>query len=122
MNKIIGIVGSRKRNSTKDYKKVKRKFLFLYEGGDFICSGKCPKGADKFAVILASLFVPPENRLWFPPNWNKYGKSAGFIRNTKIARVSEYLIACVTKNRKGGTEDTIEKFIKFHGKENLYIL
>ena len=122
ISKIIGIVGTRRRNSNKDYKIIKAKFLELYRDGDFICSGLCPKGGDRFAFLLANLYIPPDRRLWFPPEWEKYGKTAGFIRNTKMARVSEYLIACIAKDRKGGTEDTIKKFITFHGKKNLYIV
>lgn len=122
MNKIIGVIGTRKRNSYKDYLKVKRKFLWLFEKGDFICSGKCPKGGDRFAVILANFHVSPERRLWFPSDWEKYKTIAGFIRNTKVARISEHLIACVAEDRTGGTEDTITKFIRFHGKETLYII
>lgn len=119
----IGIVGTRSRDSEQDFDIVARKFLELYTPEDRICSGLCPKGADRFATYLAkeweNYLLPP---LWFPANWSKYGKSAGFIRNTDIARESDILIACVSNNRKGGTEDTIKKFIKFHGSKNLYIV
>jgi len=119
----IGIVGTRSRDSVQDFEIVEIRFLDLYTQGDRICSGLCFKGADRFAVILSKewkeYLLPP---LWFPANWNKYGKSAGFMRNTDIARESDILIACVSKGRTGGTEDTIKKFIKFHGKDQLYIV
>jgi len=123
--KTIGIVGTRSRDSFEDYELVCNKFKKVYNTIDDnetirICSGLCPKGGDKFAVRIAndlSLLT-----LWFPAEWDKYGKSAGFIRNTDIARESDILIACVASDRKGGTEDTIKKFIKFHREENLYIV
>ncbi len=121
--KTIGIVGTRSRDSDQDFEIVRERFKELYKYGDRICSGLCPKGADRFACILDSKYrkflLKP---LWFPADWDAYGKVAGFIRNTHIARESDILIACVSVNRKGGTEDTINKFIKFHSKDNLYIV
>jgi len=43
------------------------------------------------------------------------------IINTYIARDSDILIACVSKDRKGGTEDTIKKYLKL-GKNKLYLV
>lgn len=120
MNKIIGIVGSRRRDSEEDFNKIEKEFLKVYKQGDTICSGLCPRGADRFAVTLAKKYKAKS--LWFPPDWKKYGLSAGFIRNTDIAKNSYILIACAAKDRKGGTEDTIKKFIKFHGKYNLILV
>ena len=99
---------------------VKKKFFELYKEGDWICSGGCPKGADRFAFILHLDFDLPY--LEFPANWKKYGNIAGFIRNTDIAKCSDVLIACVSRDRTGGTEDTVRKFIDFHGEENLHIV
>lgn len=118
--RIIGVVGSRRRDSDSDYKIVERKFFDLYERGDWICSGLCPDGADRFAVVMHAKYCIP--CLWFPANWKKYGKAAGFIRNTDIARESDVLIACVASSRTGGTEDTIEKFLKFHDEKDLYLV
>lgn len=121
--KTIGVVGSRSRDTEQDFEIVKKKFMEVYAPGDIICSGLCSRGADRFAVIIADELNLPENeRLWFPANWDKYKKAAGFIRNTDIARESAVLIACVADDRKGGTEDTVKKFIKFHGKENLILV
>ena len=51
---------------------------------------------------------------FFPADWEKYGKSAGFIRNTEIAEIVDILIALVTKdrNRCRGTMDTVGKVEK----------
>ncbi len=121
--KTIGVVGTRRRDSGKDLFIVQEEFLKHYVKGDRICSGLCPKGADRFAVDMAHILgIPRKKILWFPADWPKYGKIAGFMRNTDIARESDILIACVAKDRKGGTEDTISKFVKFHGDENLIIV
>ena len=118
MCKMIGIVGSRRRNSEKDYMAVRYEFLKIYEEGDIICSGGCPKGADNFAERIAKKFrVPIEI---FPADWAKFGRVAGFMRNTDIAAASDVLIACVAPDRKGGTEDTIKKFIK--GKRKVMLI
>lgn len=122
-NKVIGIIGSRRRDSVEDFKDVWKEFSRIYEKGDSICSGLCPLGGDRFAVIIADrLGLPDEKIIWFPPEWEKYGKIAGFIRNTDIAKTSDVLIACVADDRTGGTEDTIKKFLKFHGEEAELIL
>ena len=39
---------------------------------------------------------------------------ANYERNTLIARDSDVLIAVVAPDRKGGTEDTIKKWNRFH--------
>ncbi|MBU2249448.1 MAG: hypothetical protein KKD77_22060, partial [Gammaproteobacteria bacterium] len=95
--KTIGIIGTRCRDTLKDLKLVRDKFCELYESGDCICSGLCPKGGDRFAVILASHYKT--STLWFPADWERYGKGAGFVRNTDIARESDILVACVAPAR-----------------------
>lgn len=120
----IGIIGSRRRDEYRDYKKIKDIFESVYnkEDEDWIISGGCLKGGDKFAEKIAKKYGIPI--LIFYPNWNKYGKGAGFVRNTLIAEVSDILIACVAEDRKGGTEDTIKKFLKRGKKqtEKLYLV
>lgn len=106
--KVIGIIGSRRRNALRDFDKTKIVFDQVYKAGDLICSGGCPQGGDKFAEMLAKSYGIPI--LIFHADWNKHGKAAGFIRNGLIAKASDVLIAVVTGDRKGGTEDTIRKF------------
>lgn len=111
----IGIVGTRSRNSKEAYDVVRDALLPLLEtygclyGGVKIISGGCPKGADRFAEALAIKYQIPITIYYAP--WDRIGKSAGYHRNTNIAADSDLLIACVASNRKGGTEDTIEKFV-----------
>jgi len=109
---VIGIVGSRRRDAKCDYELTEKKFLEIYQEGDTIVSGGCLQGGDRFADIIAKKYGLTITIHY--PNWGKYGKGAGFVRNTKIAEGTDKLIACVATDRKGGTEDTITKFIKCH--------
>ena len=116
----IGIIGSRRRNSPGDYYSVERKFLQIYKKGDTLISGGCSKGGDRFAEIIADKF--DISIKIFPADWEKYGKGAGFVRNTDIAKESDILIACVSEDRTGGTEDTIKKFLLTKSKDKLYLV
>jgi len=118
--KKIGIIGSRRRNKESDSKKIVEAFFDVYEDGDWIVSGGCPKGGDRFAEMIAKSTGCPI--LIYYPNWDRYGRGAGIVRNTQIADESDVLIACVASDRKGGTEDTIKKFLKTKSEENLYLV
>ena len=120
----LGIVGSRRRNSLEDKKLIWRQLLLRLP--DMIISGGCKRGADRFAEELAEeLKIPitifnPEFHLF--PN-TRYGKiEAYYARNRKIAEVSDYLIALVAPDRKGGTENTIKYFRQARFYMNLKIL
>jgi hypothetical protein len=108
--KKIGIIGTRRRNHASAYKAVETKFFEIYKEGDWIVSGGCPKGGDRFAEVIAKKHGIPI--LIFYPNWGKYKKGAGIVRNSDIAFNSDILIACVSNDRTGGTENTIKSFIK----------
>lgn len=107
----VGIVGTRRRNAKSDLEAVRSLFLSIYSEGDIIVSGGCPTGADRFAEVIAKEHGVPI--LIHYPNWKKYFKRAGLVRNAEIARDSEVLIACVAPDRTGGTEDTIKKFLRW---------
>ena len=117
--KIIGIVGSRRRNLQSDLEACHKAFLEVYEDGDQIVSGGCPQGGDAFAEWIAKKEQIPITIHY--ARWKKYGKAAGFIRNGAIAEDADILIACVTSDRTGGTEDTILKFEAL-GKDKLIVL
>ena len=114
----IGIVGTRHRDSQEAYIAILKEFKKVYKEGDMIVSGGCPKGGDRFAEFLAKAFQVPI--IIYYAQWTKLGKSAGFARNSDIARESDVLIACVASDRTGGTEDTIRKYLKL-GKNNLIL-
>ncbi len=115
---VIGIVGSRRRNSKADLDLCLAAFLKVFRPGDRLVSGGCPQGGDLFAEVIArgrglSLTV-------HYPDWKGLGKRAGFARNTFIARDCTVLIALPAKDRTGGTEDTIAKALKL-GKKVILV-
>ena len=114
--KHIGVVGTRRRDSIRAFNAVLSKFLEIYKDGDVIVSGGCCKGGDRFAEIIADNF--DIEKVIYPANWS-LGRHAGFLRNTDIAKKADVLIACVSNDRTGGTEDTITKFKRFHGYHNI---
>lgn len=107
--KHIGIIGSRRRNETDDYLLVEKAFFKIYKPGDWIVSGGCSKGGDRFAEMIAKSCGIPI--LIFYPAWKTLGRGAGFARNSQIAYHSDVLIACVASDRTGGTENAIGQFI-----------
>jgi hypothetical protein len=138
---VIGIIGSRRRDTEEDFKKTLNVFNKIYQKGDIICSGLCPHGGDWFAVLISlgldwisdtierrklyklvagehKTFIPS---IWFPAEWKKYGRAAGFKRNTDIAKMSDILIACVSLDRTGGTEDTIKKYTKLNKRKLILV-
>lgn len=119
----IGIVGSRRRNTANDMVKTVATldcYLMTLPQKEYrIVSGGCPEGADSFAEAIAKkrgLTI-----LIHYPNWRGPAKkAAGFVRNTTIAEDCDVLIAVVTKDRTGGTEDTIRKAQKL-GKQIIIV-
>jgi hypothetical protein len=118
MSKTIGIVGSRRRNTQQDYEATLRAFKEIFEAGDRVVSGGCPRGGDNFAEVIAKKLGLTITIHY--PDWDGVGRSAGFLRNTKIAEDADILIAVVAQDRRGGTEDTIRKF-EFLGKSRLVL-
>lgn len=122
--KTIGIIGSRRRDSTADLEICRKVFLGHYEKGDRLVSGGCPKGGDKFAEIFAKEYnIPikihyPDKSKLDPEKMKKNPKWAyaeiNYARNTLIAQDSDVLIAVVASDRKGGTEDTVKKAEKMN--------
>ena len=106
--KHIGIIGTRRRDTAEAFSKIIAQFFEIYEPGDWVVSGGCQKGGDRFAEKLAREHGIP--MLIFHANWKKFKGGAGFLRNTDIAKCADVIIACVSKDRTGGTEDTLKKF------------
>lgn len=130
MPKVIGIIGTRSRDSIEDLVDVEQVFLEHYQEGDVICSGLCAQGGDRFAVMLHEKYETACK--WFPPDWKRLGRAAPFIRNSQIAEESDIIIACVRnpedgidrvlRRKTGGTEDTLKKFYKDNGKKNIFLV
>lgn len=129
MKKII-IIGSRRRDTEDDYKAVYNVFRKVYNDGDILVSGGCPKGGDRFCEVIAKrmgcteengkLIIHRPNK---PPKGSPRYKWAEeyYKRNTLVAQETEensVVIACVAPDRTGGTEDTLKK-VERHNKINL---
>lgn len=78
-----------------------------------IVSG-CAKGADMLGERYAS--ERGYEVIKYPADWDKYGKSAGFLRNEEMAKVGHILIAFWDGQSKG-----TEHMINLGKKHNLKI-
>lgn len=110
MNKTIGIIGARSRDTNEDLDLCEREFLKHYDFGDTIVSGGCSRGGDRFAEVIAEKHKIPIKIHY--ADWDRHGKSAGFRRNGDIARDADVIIAVVKDKETphdGGTGDTIRK-------------
>lgn len=107
----LAIVGSR---DFSDYNFLKQNVLELMESHSFkfthIVSGGA-KGAD----TLANRYADEKNieMIVFKPDWKKYGKRAGFIRNTDIIETSDVIVA-FWDGKSTGTKDSIEKALNLN--------
>ncbi len=139
-NKVIGIVGSRRRNTANDMVLCTAAFDRLYKKGDSIVSGGCPKGADNFTEYIARGRGIPIFSSWEDaflcsvgerpncgemvihyPDFATYGSpQAYFARNSLIAQDCDVLIALVAEDRTGGTEDTVRKAMAL--RKRVYII
>ena len=88
-----------------------------------LVSGGCKQGADSFAEEIAKelgleiIIYSPD--LTSCKRRHEFTKEY-YKRNKMIAEKSDVLIALVSPDRKGGTENTIKEFLK--NKSNLIII
>ena len=102
----IGIIGSRGFDNYELLKVIMNEYI---DKVDVIVSGGA-KGADKLGERWAS--ENGKSCLLFLPEWNKYGKSAGFIRNKDIVKNSELVLAFWDGVSKG-TQSSIDLCKKY---------
>lgn len=106
----VAVIGSRGFN---DYEMVCNELNSISHKIDVIVSGGA-KGADQ----LGEKWAIDNNKetLIFKPDWVKYGKGAGLIRNQDIIKNSDYVFAFWDGKSKG-----TESSIKLCGKFNIPI-
>lgn len=102
----VGIVGSRDFNN---YEMVCDELQPILEQVEVIVSGGA-RGADSLGEKWAK--ENGKETLIFKPNWSKYGKRAGFIRNEDIVKNSDQVIAFWDGVSKG-TKSSIDLCNKF---------
>jgi len=81
-----------------------------------IVSG-CARGVDTLGEKYANLNNLPIQK--FPADWNKYGKSAGYIRNGEMARYADALIA-IWDGQSKGTKHMIDTAKKYNLTIHIY--
>jgi len=84
-----------------------------YFGSISVVISGCANGVDKIGEEWAELNNIEVQR--FPADWDKYGKKAGFIRNSEMAKAADGLIAIYDGISKG-TKNMIDTMKKL-GKE-----
>lgn len=124
--KRIGIIGTRRRDTPAIQRLIEEELWKIYEEGDWIVTGGCPKGGDRFAEAIAKANGIPI--LTFYPNYKRYKQGAPIVRNGPVAENSDTVIACVVnpedsiheilQRKKGGTEDALRKFVA-HKEHNI---
>lgn len=85
--KVI-IAGGRTYVFTKNDIKALNKLLIQLPITEVVCG--CAKGADTEGENWAKKHSIPVKQ--FPANWDRYGKSAGFKRNTQMAEYAEAVV------------------------------
>src|SRR5574344_367518 len=105
----IAVVGGR---DFEDYNKMQRVIesyfddnIELWDRKNVIFVSGGAKGADSLMEKFAKKF--DYNTLIFKPDWNLYGKSAGFVRNRKIIQNSDVVFAFWDGKSKG-TKNSID--------------
>ena len=101
---ILAIIGSREFNDYELLKCEILKFVDITNISKIISGGA--NGADKLGERFALEY--DIEKLIFKPDWNKYGKSAGIIRNGDIINNSTHVIA-FWKNNSPGTKNSIDR-------------
>lgn len=91
----LAIIGSRGFNDINLLNETLNPLIFQIE---LVVSGGA-KGADKMGEEWAKRHGI--DTLIFQAEWNKYGKSAGFIRNEDIIKNADYVIAFWDQKSKG---------------------
>lgn len=105
MSKVI-VAGGRDFENYEWLREVLDNHLTI---GDIIISGTA-KGADTLGEKYAEQRT--HEIMKFPAEWEKYGKSAGPIRNRQMALVSDKLVAFLALSGSKGTKNMIETALK----------
>ena len=105
----ILIAGSRTITDINILLKVINLSGYKITSSDEIVSGGA-RGVDTLAEIYAKKNNIPVTI--FKPDWNKYGKAAGVIRNYEMAKYCD--IGIVIHNGSNGSKNMIKNLIKFN--------
>jgi len=101
----IAVVGSRSYDTPQDWIEFRKTMLEIIQDDEVMFISGGANGSDTMAEKFAKLYSIPI-LIWYA-NWNKFKKSAGFIRNQQIVDNAEELIAFWDGESKG-TQHSIE--------------
>ena len=121
----IAVIGSR------DFKDRDEAFSIIYNMFDPTCREQLPhlvsggaRGIDSLAEevvnYLNELYEVNIQKTIFKPDWDKHGKSAGFIRNKLIIDEADFIVAIWNAKSKG-TKHSIDLAIKANKPIDIYI-
>lgn len=101
----LAIVGSRNMADEEMFTAIVDAWIVKHGRPDAIVSGGAT-GAD----TLARLYAQKHHiqLIEYLPDWKKYKRAAGIIRNTKIIEDANYVLAFPSQSGKG-TQDSIKK-------------
>lgn len=134
----VGVIGTRRRDTDADHRATQDAFLKILStaaglqwrarGGIVIVSGGCPQGGDRFAEMIAEeyrlelILHRPDKKAYLDVQERWRSTRQNYARNELVARDSrDVLIACVSPDRTGGTEDTIKRYRRIHGREPILV-
>ena len=102
-----------------DFRTLSEVCIFMLQNKENveIVSGTA-NGADKLGEQFARFMGYPIKE--FPPNWDKFGKRAGYLRNKEMAEYADALIAFWDESSKG-TKHMIDLAKKMNLKIKIYI-
>ena len=110
--KRIVIAGCRDYENYDEAKKfIDFCLLNIRRGNEIIIVSGCASGADAIGERYAE-----ENGFKiekYPADWEKYGRSAGPLRNELMAKISDYVI-CFWDTKSKGTKSMINFAIKYN--------
>lgn len=112
----IAVVGSREFSDKDFVQGITYKLIRDGELTEFISGGA--RGVDSWAQEIANDFKL--KKTIFKPDWDKYGKSAGFLRNKLIVEEADMVIA-FWNGKSNGTKHSIDLAIKAGKPINIYV-
>jgi len=110
----VAIVGSRDFNDYSQLHYMMRKLCEMFSIDGIISGGA--KGADSLAELFAKNYEIPI--MVIKPDWNKFGKAAGMIRNGEIIKAADFVVA-FWDGRSRGTKNSIDR--AFNAKKNCFV-
>lgn len=99
----IAIIGSRTFDNYLLMKKVIKEYFSVSSITKIVSGGAI--GADTLGEKFADEFNIP--KIIYIPDWARYGKQAGFIRNELIVKAADFIF-CFWDNKSNGTRHSIE--------------